>query len=86
MLERPFCPECGGLLSMDTSWDKETGEFVVYLFCDGDYSDEFSFQIQTGLTQDIVDELWVVEEVKEMKMGLIVNVRHPVPDPDYDDE
>ena len=39
MLERPLCPECGGLLSMDTSWDKETEELIISLFCDGDRDD-----------------------------------------------
>ena len=85
MLERPLCPECGDLLSLDTSWDKKNGKFVISLFCDGDRSDNFSFQIRTGLTQDIVDELRNVNDVIEMKMGVMLEVRDPYPN-DYDEE
>ena len=75
--KRPTCPECGYPLSLTMEVDDETKEILIDCFCEGPADDEFHIQIQTGLTQDDLEDLDTVGVTLPVK--LILMERQPDP-------
>ena len=78
-LERLLCPECGDKLSMITSVDEDSGELIIKMFCDGDRSDIFEFEIHTGLSNDDINNMTDVGKINERNMDLILIRRYREP-------
>jgi len=71
--ECPMCPECGSPLSDKIEIDKETGEIVIYFFCEGAGEDEFKLSILTGLKNKDLKKLRKEGKTtkKEMQIKLL---------------
>jgi hypothetical protein len=48
----PLCPDCGKPLSIRVKKDEETGEIILNFYCRS--SDDYMFQIFTGLSDEII--------------------------------